>query len=182
MKKIIIITVIFLGGFLVSHAQEKEKVVILPYKEAIKIALENNLNLNQQKNNLFSRQVQRNQSVAAFLPNLSIQGQASRTEGQQTNPNGGELLNLTQDYVQAGIQTNLMLFNGLNRINTLNQTNSQFKAQSSLVKRTEQEVVFNVTTQYLQVLLDQQLLTIAEEAYRTQDVILSQLRDRKSVV
>jgi outer membrane protein len=179
--KNIIITIIFLGGFLGSHAQEEKKVVILPYKEAIKIALENNLNLNQQKNNLFSRQVQRNQSVAAFLPNLSIQGQASRTEGQQTNPNGGELLNLTRDDVQASIQTSVMLFNGLNRINTLNQANSQFKAQSSLVKRAEQEVVFNVTTQYLQVLLDQQLLTIAEEAYRTQDVVLSQLREQAAL-
>ena len=127
MKKIAI-TVTLVCCIGVLYAQEQKKVVTLPYNEAIKIALENNLNLNQQKNNLFSRQVQRNQSVAAFLPNLSIQGQASRTVGQQTNPDGGELLDLTQDYLQAGIQTNVMLFNGLNRINTLNQANSQFKA------------------------------------------------------
>jgi outer membrane protein len=38
-------------------------------------------------------------------------------------------------------------------------------------------VVFNVTTQYLQVLLDQELLKIAEESFRTQDVLLQQLRE-----
>lgn len=178
MKKIIIAIILTLGFSCILYAQQTDQSLRLPYKEAVKIALENNLNLNQQKNNLFSRHVQRNQSIAAFLPNLLVQGQATHTEGQQPNPDGGELLDLSVDNLNANIQSGITLFNGFSRINTLNQMSNQFRAQTSLVKRSEQEVVFNVTTQYLQVLLDQELLKIAEEAYRTQDILLNQLREQ----
>lgn len=150
----------------------------LTYREAVKIALENNLTLNQQKNNLIVRQVQKNQSIAGFLPQLSIQGSAAHTDGQQPNPDGGELMDLSVDNVNASIQAGITLFNGFNRINSLRQYSNQFRAQASFVKRTEQDVVYNVTTQYLQVLLDQELLRIAQEAHRVQDVILSQLSEQ----
>ena len=97
---------------------------ILTFKEAVKIALENNLNLNQQKNNLFSREVQRNQSIAAFLPNLQVRGYAQHTDGQQPNPDGGELQDLSVDQVGASIETGVTIFNGFSRINTLNQASN----------------------------------------------------------
>jgi outer membrane protein len=184
MKRIIIAVALIVNGFGLIAQQQTESAnppvesTKLPYHEAVKIALQNNLNLNQQKNNLYSRQVQKNQSIAAFLPNLLIQGQGSHTDGQQPNPDGGELVDLSVDNFNANIQSGVMLFNGLNRINTLHQASNQFKAQSAFVKRSEQEVVFTVTTQYLQVLLDQELLKIAEESFRTQDVLLNQLKEQ----
>ncbi|HEU5147450.1 MAG TPA: TolC family protein [Chryseosolibacter sp.] len=177
MKKLWI-AVVLAGSLGVSYAQEAADTFRLTYREAVKIALENNLTLNQQKNNLVVRQVQKNQSIAAFLPSLSISGSARHTEGQQPNPDGGELMDLSVDNVDANIQAGLMLFNGFNRINTLGQYSNQFKAQTSFVKRTEQDVVYTVTTQYLQVLLDQELLRIATEAHRVQNVILNQLREQ----
>lgn len=182
MMKNIIIAVVFLYSTCCLHAQQQESQPLkLTYKEAVSIALKNNLRLNQQKNNLLSNQVQKNQSIAAFLPNLFIQGSASHTDGQQPNPDGGELMDLSVNNISANIQTGVMLFNGFNRVNTYNQMNNQFKAQSSFVKRTEQEVVFTVTTQYLQVLLDQELLRIAEETHRVQNVLLNQLREQVNV-
>lgn len=173
---------IFVAGLAVislnAKAQDNEKPLRLTYKEAIKIALQNNVNLNQQKNNLYARQVQKNQSIAAFLPGVNIQGSASHTDGQQPAPDGGELVDLSQDNVNASIQAGMTLFNGFNRINSLNQASNQFRAQSSFVKRTEQDVVFNVTNQYLQVLLDQELLRIAEENFKAQSVLLEQLREQ----
>ena len=170
--------VLIAGSLNMSYAQAVPDTFRLTYREAVKIALENNLTLNQQKNNLVVRQVQKNQGIAAFLPSLAVQGSARHTEGQQPNPDGGELMDLSVDNVDATIQAGLLLFNGFNRINTLSQFSNQFKAQTSLVKRTEQDVVYTVTTQYLQVLLDQELLRIATEVHRVQHVILSQLREQ----
>ena len=178
MRKIILAVVIVINSVQLSNAQQASDTFKLTYREAVKIALKNNLELNQQKNNLIARQVQKNQSITAFLPSLSFQGTASHTDGQQPNPDGGELMDLSVDNVNANLQANVMLFNGFNRINTLNQASNQFRAQTSMVKRTEQDVVYNVTTQYLQVLLDQELLRIAEEAHRVQSVVLSQLREQ----
>lgn len=178
MKNILIAVAFMMGSASILLAQQSGDTVKLTYREAVKIALKNNLTLNQQKNNLVVRQVQKNQSVAAFLPSINIQGTASHTDGQQPNPDGGELMDLSVDNVSANIQAGVMLFNGFNRINSLNQYSNQFRAQTSFVKRTEQDVVYNVTTQYLQVLLDQELLRIAQEAHRVQSVVLNQLREQ----
>src|SRR5688500_7542894 len=116
MKRTIIAAIVILYNVLNADAQEKQiQPLKLTYKEAAKIALKNNLNLNQQKNNLIASQVQRNQSVAAFLPSVGIQGEASHTDGQQPNPDGGELQNLSVENVSANIQAEVMLFNGFNR-------------------------------------------------------------------
>ena len=178
MRNIFFALLLCIGSALTAIAQQSQDTLVLPYREAVRIALKNNLDLNQQKNNLVVRQVQKNQSIAAFLPSLGIRGTASHSEGQQPNPDGGELMDLSVDNVSASIQAELTLFNGFDRINTLNQMSNQFRAQTSLVKRTEQDVVYLVTTQYLQVLLDQELLRIAEEAHRVQSVVLNQLREQ----
>lgn len=178
MRKTIIAIACIAGSISLLKAQQPGDTFKLTYREAVKIALENNLTLNQQKNNLVIRQVQKNQSIAAFLPSISIQGQAAHTDGQQPNPDGGELMDLSVDNVNANLQANVTLFNGLNRINSLNQASNQFRAQTAFVKRTEQDVVYTVTTQYLQVLLDQELLRIAQETHRVQNVILGQLREQ----
>lgn len=181
MKRILIALAFLCGTSSLLKAQPSPDPLKLTYREAVRIALDHNLELNQQKNNLVARQVQKNQSIAAFLPSVSVQGSAAHTAGQQPNPDGGELMDLSVDNVNANIQAGVMLFNGFNRINTLQQMSNQFRAQSSLVKRSEQDVVYTVTTQYLQVLLDQELLRIAEETHRVQDVLLNQLREQVNV-
>jgi outer membrane protein len=177
MKKLIFFIFIFQITTLVKAQEASQAPVKLTYKEAVKIAVQNNVNLNQQKNNLYSRQVQKNQTMVAFLPSVGIQGGIAHTEGQQPNPDGGELQDLSVDNINANIQAGVTLFNGFTRINTLQQGINQFKAQTSLVRRTEQDVIFNVTNQYLQVLLDQELLKIAEESFKAQQVALDQLKE-----
>jgi outer membrane protein len=161
-----------------SYGQDSASVTKLNYTEAIKIGLEKNVVLNQQKNNLFSRQVQRNQSISNFLPNLYIQGGANRNIGQQANPENGNFENLTVDNVFASINAELTIFNGFTRINALNQNSNYFRSQLSYVERSKQDVIANVTSQYLQVLLDQELLKIAEENYKTQQIVLDQLAEQ----
>jgi len=167
-----------LAGSLQPSIAQQPDTVWLTYREAIEIALKNNLELNQQKNNLVVRQVQKNQAITAFLPGVGIQAQAAHTDGQQPNPDGGDLMDLSVDNISAQLSANLTVFNGLNRIHSLNRYSNEFRAQASLLKRTEQDVVYTVTTQYLQVLLDQELLRIAGEAHRVQNVVLTQLREQ----
>lgn len=177
------VSILFLLTFFwISEASAQEQPVSkLTYPEAIKIGLKNNLVLNQQKNNLYARQVQRSQSMAAFLPSVGAFGQYRHSEGTQPSPRTGDLEDLTQDNINANIQASITLFNGFSTINTLNQSRNMFKAQTSFVKRTEQDVIFNITNQFLLVLLDQELLKIAEETFRAQNVILDQLRELVAV-
>lgn len=173
MKQSIISLAIFIFFFHPASAQQAP--AKLSFEEAVKIGLQRNVILNQQKNQLVGTQAQRLSSYGNFMPNLNIQGSFQRQEGQQQNTTTGNLEDLTTDFFNSQVNANLTLFNGLRNINTLAQTNSQVNAQSYLIKRSSQDVVANVANQYLQVLLDQELLRIAAENLATQQTLLEQI-------
>jgi outer membrane protein len=166
---LVMITAISFGG-------AQNHVTKLTFEEAVTIGLERNVILNQQKNQLEANQAQKLNAIGNYMPNLNITGAVQRQEGQQANTTNGNLEDLTTDYVGAQFNTNLTVFNGLRNYNNLAQSNNQLMAQGYQIKRSSQDVVSNVATQYLQVLLDQELMHIAEENYKTQTTILEQIQ------
>lgn len=165
----------------ISLVSAQNPVTKLTFEEAVSIGLQRNVILNQQKNQLEANQAQKLNSIGNYLPNLNITGAVQRQEGQQSNTTNGSLENLTTDYVGAQFNSNLTVFNGLRNYNSLAQSNNLLMAQSYLIKRSSQDVVSNVATQYLQVLLDQELLRIAEENLKTQNTILEQIKGFEEV-
>lgn len=148
----------------------------LSYKEAVKIAIRNNYLLNQEKNNLALSQAVRTNSVARLAPSVSGTVTALRIDGNSFNQNEGKVENGIRDNVYGSIDANLMLFNSFNRINTIRQSNEMLRAQTSIVKRTEQQVISDVSSQYLQVLLDQELMKIAERNIELLKAQLDQIK------
>jgi outer membrane protein len=176
MKLKFTVAAFLLAGF-AAWGQTAEPISELTYKEAVKIALSKNVNLNQQKNLLEYRQVAKTAAIANLGPNLFIQGGGSRNIGQQQNPENGNLENLTVDNFGASIGSQITVFNGFARVNQLQSSINQFKAQAAFVSRSEQDVIYNVTIQFLQVLLDQELLKIANENFNSQNTLLDQIRE-----
>lgn len=174
MRKLVLLGCICL---LSATVWAQESVTKLTFEEAVKIGLKNNVTLNQQKNTLISREVSKNASFANLAPNLFAQGQVFTNIGQQANPENGDLQNLTVTNASASLNANLVLFNGLSRISSLQQNVNLYKAQTSQVRRAEQDAIFAITNQYLQVLLDQELLRIAEENYRAQSTLVEQTKE-----
>jgi outer membrane protein len=113
---------------------------------------------------------------AAFLPSLNVSGNVQKQSGQQPNTTTGDLENLQTTYMGAQFNSGMNLFNGLRGVNQLNQVNNVVMAQSYLVKRTTQDVLSSVALQYLQVLLDQELLKIADENLSAQKALLEQMQ------
>jgi outer membrane protein len=148
----------------------------LTFEEAVKIGLKRNVLLNQQKNQLEVNQAQKLNAVGTFIPGLNIGGYYQHQDGQQPNTISGDLEDISTDGTGAQLNANLIIFNGLGRLNTLRQQDNQLTAQSYLVKRSSQDVIYNVAFQYLTVLLDQELLKIAEENRRAQQVLLDKIQ------
>lgn len=171
------VLVLITAIFAVTTANAQDTVANeLTFEEAIKIGLQNNVTLNTQKNQLYAAQARKTQGIAQFLPGINAQAVAQRTDGLQIDPTTGEGADLTSDQVFAQVQAGLVLFNGFNRIGVLKQSNNLFLAQDAFVKRSKQDVVFTVASQYLQVLLDQELMRIAEENLNAQQVLLQQMK------
>src|SRR6478736_1965557 len=79
------------------NAQEQPAVKILTFEEAIKMAMQNGVLLNQQKNNLQLAQVQRTQSIAGMGPSVSVNGNAYQVNGNSINNNTGTVINGIRD-------------------------------------------------------------------------------------
>lgn len=135
----------------------------LTFQEAVKIALNNSVTLNQQKNFLIQSQIAKTSSISMLGPQVSLNGNVFRNDGNTFNSQRGEVVNGVIDVMQGQIGAQMPIINGFSGVNMAKQANSQQDAQAEFVRRTSQDVINTVSTQFLQALLDQQLLRIAKE-------------------
>jgi outer membrane protein len=174
MKKIIVAVVCICSYFLPAQAQDGD--TTLTFREAIDIALRNNVTLIQEKNNLELSQVNRTYRAGQLGPTASLDGSLGRSSGNNWIQQEGRVVNAVVYGASASFNVNMPIFNGLSGFNTFRQANSQLDAQLAFVKRTTQDIINIVATQYLQVLLDQELLKIAQENVALQKTIYEQVK------
>jgi outer membrane protein len=152
----------------VATAQTQGDSSILTFQDALKIALMNNVTLQTQRNNLELSQIQKRSALASLGPNVSLNGQAARIDGNSFNQQQGAVVNGVRDNISGSLNLDINLFNGFGQLNTIRANAAAFDAQSHFVNRTAQDVINTVGTQYLQVLLDVELLRIAKENFDVQ--------------
>jgi outer membrane protein len=169
------------SAFLANHASCYGQVKMLSFEDAVKIAVRNNVLLNQQMNNLQYSQMQKLQSIVAIAPNVSLTSTASQFNGNSFNNNTGKVVNGVRDNLSGSVNANINLFSGFNRFNQIRQYSNQLDAQSYFVNRTGQDVINTVGTQYLTVMLDVELLKIARENFVALDKQYNQVKEQVSL-
>jgi len=178
MKKIVIagcLVVIAAAGAV--KAQEK----VLTFEEAVNIAMRNSVALNTQRNNLEINQIQKTASYVSLGPNLSLNANAVRIDGNSFNPQAGAVINGTRDNITGSLNGNIAIFSGLRAINTIKQNNDLLDAQAYNVNRTTQDIINTVAAQYLTVMLDEELLKIAKENWEALAKQLEQIKEQTAV-
>lgn len=159
-----------------SDIWRQEAELQLSFKEAVKIALENNMTLNQTKNQLAYTGINKTSSLLQMGPSVSASGSAYRNDGNSFNQNTGTVVNGVRDYVSGSISASVPLFNGFTQLNQYRQAANQHDAQLHAVQRSSQDVIQLVASQYLQCLLDQQLIMIQEENVALQRTQYNQIQ------
>lgn len=147
----------------------------LTYDEAVRIALEQNVDLRTQQNLMKIVKAEKNQSRGEIAPNVSASLNGWRANGNTFIESEAKIINTTSDNLFGSLEANMNIFSGFSQINTIKMANANFNAQRELINRTSQDVVLIVTTQYLQVLLDTELLEIAEDNLKTQELFHRQI-------
>lgn len=156
------ILLLFLGLF-VSIGVQAQEVKNITLQEAIEIALENSSDLKQAQNNLGLAEKQVLGAKADFLPSLGGQISGQTTKGQQFNNTTLELENTVRHSMSASLGSDIAIFQGFTNIINLRRSNINEDYQQANKSRTRQTVIFNATSGFLQVVLNQQLLKIAQE-------------------
>jgi outer membrane protein len=158
-------------------AQQKSDSSVLSFQEAVKIALMNNVTLLQQRNQLELSQIQKRSAIASMGPNVALNASARQFNGNSFNQQTGDVINGILDNVSGSLNADINIFSGFGRLNTIRQNMAAFDAQSYFVERTAQDVINTVATQYLQVLLDNELIRIAKENHEVLDTQLKQIKE-----
>lgn len=156
-----------------SYAQEDN---FLTYEQAVNIALRENIQIKQQQNLLEVNEAERLQRYASFLPSANINLNAQRSFGRQFDQTTGDFTSQQATFGNGGFVARYTIFNGFGRYNQLRQAQSATKVQMQQIAQTKQDVIFDVSQQYLQVLLNQELLKIAEANLEQQNELLESVR------
>ena len=164
-----------------APAQEQEGARILTFEDAIQIALRNNVLLNTARNNMELAQAQKLSGIASLGPNINASGSASQFNGNSFNPNLGRAVNGIRDNYSASINTNILIFNGFSSISYMRASNELFDAATYFVQRTTQDIMNTVATQYLNVLVDIELLEIGLQNWEAQKKLLEQISEQVNV-
>lgn len=166
-----------ISGFLVLGKVQAQDTIPLNFQQAVDLALTKNLEYKIQENNLAILQKEKQVAMLSHLPNVGVTSNFARQTGQQFQQVEGEIVvtNVTNDIVSGNLNVNMPIFNSGRRILDTQSANLALEAGEKGLNRAKQEVIFDVSRRYLQVLLDQELFRIASENLENQKQQLLQI-------
>lgn len=178
MKRVLVLVAVLTS--LITYGQRQ-----LTYEEAVQIALQKNVDFNVQQNEVERASGQRLQSIMGMGPTLRANADFFDRRGRQQiqNPetNQVEFLDVISNNLQASINAEITIFNGLNQLQSFRSSMSNFQSQEFALERTRQNTIFNVAQQYLQVLLSEELYRIAADNHRNQEENLRRIEGQVEV-
>ncbi len=171
------IRLVFLGLLLSMTQVFAQDTLRMDFKKAVELALGANLEYQIQSNNMEVLKKDKQSALASHFPSANIGTTFSRQSGQQFQQIEGEIVvtNVTNEIIAGGLDLNMPVFNAGRRILDTQSAKLAWEAGELGLDRAAQQVVFDLARLYLQVLLDQELLSIANENLYNQQQLLDQI-------
>jgi outer membrane protein len=174
MKNIFIILLLITAVINNSKAQDT---LLLSFQDAVEIGLKQNQGFQMRQNEQHILKRERQAATLGHLPKININNNLFRQTGQQFQQLEGQLVvtNVSNDLFTTGLNANVPIFNSGRRLYTTRATRHFEEAGNLNLHRASQDVVFDIAQQYLQILLDQELLRIAIQNLENQRQQLRQI-------
>jgi outer membrane protein len=162
-QKISLLLIIFFLSFMKINAQNGNAIVsdVLTIKQAVDIAIKNNLVVEQNDITKQLAQVNKNQQIDYLLPNISASGSQTISFGRSLNTYTYQYVNQQINYGSYGISGNLILFSGLQTQNFIKQYSLAYDASKLDLEQQKQNITLSVLLAYLQVVSSQDLLDVS---------------------
>jgi outer membrane protein len=165
----------------------------LTFKQAIDAALERNIDILRAQNTLEGQQSAVLSAYGNFLPSLNASGGWTRSETHQPGStsgyinDAGQLVTIgssgisTNNSFRTGISASLTLFDGFNNTSNLNKASATAVSNEFTLYRTQQSIVFQTQTFYLQVLRNRTLLSVSQDNLKTSQQQLQRIVESNKV-
>ena len=158
MKKTLLI--LFSGLYcLLMKAAAQQPVTTLTLKQAIDIAVSNNLEARQSELLMEATAVRKRQSKLDLLPDINGNVSHGINEGRSIDPFTNSYINQRINFGNYGIGSSLLLFNGLQLQHALKQNGYAYEASKMELQQLKDNLTMNVILGYLQVLSAEEQLS-----------------------
>lgn len=141
-------------------------------EECIQYAHQNNLQIKRQELLADVSEVDLQQSRFAMLPNLNASFSHNFSSGRSLNTETYEWETRSQQDGSLGAGSNLTLFNGLQKYNTIQKGKFDLLRDQANVEKIKNDITLSIATSYLQILFAYELLELAKSQ---RDVTLQQV-------
>lgn len=127
-------------------------------EDCIELALKNNADAQKSANNSALASLDLKQAKAALLPTLSGSLDHNINTGFSTDPINNSIISENITSGSQGLNTNIILFNGLNLLRTIRQQAFAYKATQMDEQRVKDNLTLDIILAYLQVITAQDVL------------------------
>ena len=131
-------------------------------ERCISYAIDNNITIKQQQLSVEQQQNSYEQTRLSVLPSVNAGLSQSFSFGQST---GADNINVHNNAsgTSANISAHMTLFNGLSKYNQIKVSKLNYEAALQNLEQAKNNISLNITSAYLDVLLNKELLTTAQE-------------------
>jgi len=136
---------------------------VLSLEQAVCIALKNSPSLSQQGNTVESAEISVSQQRTNLYPDLAIAATGSRRFDQAFEQTTSQAENRGFTSISTELSSSVNLFNGFADIAAIKSAELELGAVRETLSRAEQTLVFETTSNFIQVLTDQALIHVEEE-------------------
>ena len=157
-----------------AQAQEVREVT---FNEAVQIALDRNVTILRAQNNLELQELTVQSEKMDFLPNMNLNSGGNRNFGFQFDQTSGRLVNQSTDGFSLSASSSVSLFAGFANVASLAGARATLESQEYSYERTRQTVVFNVVSNYLNVILGEETIRIRQEDVQAQRQLFEQIEE-----
>ena len=131
-------------------------------QQCLDTAIANNIALMQQKNAYTSSSIQYKQSLTNLSPSVSAGASQMWSFGRSTGADN-VISSRNSASTSFNLNASLLLFDGLGMKFAIDQARASMQSSEASIQAAELQLRLNISSMYLQVLLNKQLLLVAEE-------------------
>ncbi len=167
MKTNILLAIGILGIQTTMQAQQQEGVKTWTLEQCISHAHENNITIKQLQLSVASNKNNLTQKKLSLAP--SVNGSSNYTVGFGRSENRvGSVVSIEDNTTQqfgVSVRASMPVFEGLSNINNIKKQDTDLQASILDVEKTKNDIALNITSMYLQIIFNHELLGVAQGQY-----------------
>ncbi len=156
---------VFLIGMQFMGAQSKQWSI----EDCVQYALKNNISITQSEYDKQLADIDKKGAVANLLPAINANSSHSWNIGLNQNITTGLLENQTTQFTSAGLNADVVIFNGLQNQNRIRRAMLSQLAATYKITKIKEDISLNVANAFLQILFNKENLKIQKEQLQTNE-------------